>query len=91
MRKRPLLTCGAWLIALLLITLPEPVWACATCFGASDSNLARGMNMGIFSLLAVITCVLGGLSAFFVFLAKRASQHPEPERHETDPATAHSK
>ncbi len=60
-------------LALLLITLPPPALACAACFGRSDSRMAEGMNMGIFSLLAVITCVLGGVAAFFIYLAKRSA------------------
>jgi len=49
------------------------ILACAACFGKSDSPLALGVNWGIFSLLAVVVCVLGGISAFFIFLAKRAA------------------
>lgn len=60
--------------AVLLLVASQPAaLACATCFGKSDSNLAAGMNAGIFVLLLVITSVLGGLAAFFVYLARRAS------------------
>jgi hypothetical protein len=48
--------------------------ACAACYGQSDSAMAAGMNWGILSLLVIITCVLGGVAAFFVFLARRASR-----------------
>lgn len=48
--------------------------ACATCFGASDSPMAQGMNWGIFSLLAVVVCMLSGIAGFFVFLAKKSAQ-----------------
>lgn len=48
--------------------------ACTACFGKSDSNMAQGMNMGIFVLLLVITMVLAGVASFFVFIAKRTSQ-----------------
>ena len=57
---------------------PARVLACAACFGESDSPLARGMNWGIFSLLAVIVCVLGGVASFFVYLGRRASATVEP-------------
>ena len=53
--------------------LPHSALACATCFGKTDSKLAEGMNMGIFSLLAVVVCVLGAIASFFVYLAKRSS------------------
>jgi hypothetical protein len=43
--------------------------------------MARGMNWGIFSLLGVIVLVLGGVAAFFVYLARRAaSLAAEPVR-----------
>jgi hypothetical protein len=52
---------------------PDSLWACAACYGASDSPLAAGMNWGIFSLLGVVVAVLGGIAAFFVFLARKAA------------------
>lgn len=62
-------------IAILLVALSQPsMQACTACFGKSDSNLAKGMNMGIFALLLVITAVLCGVAGFFVFLAKRSSE-----------------
>jgi hypothetical protein len=58
--------------ALLLVASPN-TWACAACFGRSDSKMAEGMNMGILSLMAVIGLVLGGLVSFFVYVAKRTA------------------
>ena len=58
---------------LILALLPQPVRACAACFGQSDSPLAKGMNMGIFSLLAVIVSVLGGIAAFAIYLVRRSA------------------
>ena len=58
---------------LLWLARPGALWACAACYGQSDSPLARGMNWGIFSLLAVVVCVLGGIATFFVFLAKKSA------------------
>jgi len=52
---------------------PGPLWACAACAGQSDSAMAKGMNWGIFSLLAVVAVVLGGVTSFFVFLAKKSA------------------
>ena len=62
-------------ILFFLLAVPHPVMACAACFGASDSALAKGMNMGIFALLGVIVMVLGGIASFFVYLARRAGTH----------------
>ena len=51
---------------------PGPLLACAACYGQSDSPMAQGMNWGIFSLLAVIVSVLGGIGGFFIFLARKS-------------------
>lgn len=63
------------IIAVVLSWLMRPasLWACAACYGASDSPMARGMNWGIFTLLAVVLCVLGTFATFIVFLAKRSA------------------
>jgi len=58
--------------------------ACATCFGKSDSKLAAGMNWGIFTLLVIVMGVLGGISAFFIFIARRTAQVGR-EKAETNP------
>ena len=56
----------------VLAAIPQPLVACSACFGASDSDMAKGMNMGIFSLLGVVVIVLGGIAAFFIYLVRRA-------------------
>ena len=70
---------------------PNALWACAACYGQSDSPLAQGMNWGIFSLLAVVVFVLGSLASFFVYLGRKSAQleadaapgsSPEPARKE---------
>ena len=65
-------------VALALLA-PVRGWSCSACFGASDSPLAVGFNMGILSLLAVTMMVLGGIATFFIYLARRsaglAAQH----------------
>ncbi len=38
--------------------------------------MARGMNWGIMTLLAVIGCVLGGIVSFFVYLGWRSAKGP---------------
>jgi hypothetical protein len=81
---RLLMSCAAG----LLMTLPGTAHACAACFGQSDSPLAKGMNMGILSLLAVVTFVLGGFVAFFIFLVKRSSLTPMPDEVSQQPEAA---
>ena len=66
------------LAAFALVTLTSPAaWACAACFGKSDSKLAEGMNWGIASLLFVVVGVLGGVASFFIFLAKKSASLTE--------------
>ena len=64
------------LIAATLCALafqPHSLFACAACYGASDSPMAKGMNWGILSLLGVVVCVLGSIASFFVFIGKRSA------------------
>jgi hypothetical protein len=49
-------------------------WACATCFGSSDSKMAEGMNMGIVTLLAVVGVMLTSLAVSFVVMARRSAR-----------------
>lgn len=59
-------------LLLLILALESP--ACTACFGRSDSEMAKGMNMGIFFLLSVLLLVLGGIVSFFIFIIRRASR-----------------
>jgi heme/copper-type cytochrome/quinol oxidase subunit 2 len=61
------------LIALALMTAPS-AFACATCYGASDSPLAQGMNWGIMVLLGFIGSVLLAVTCFFIYIVRRASE-----------------
>jgi hypothetical protein len=56
-----------------LLAGAQAALACATCYGQSDSSLAKGMNMGILALLGFIGLVLGGVASFFVFIIRRAA------------------
>ncbi len=62
-----------WCAILGLALSPHSLLACAACYGQSDSAMARGMNWGIASLLAIILLVLGGIGAFFIHLARRSA------------------
>lgn len=57
--------------------LPRSLWACAACYGQSDSAMAAGMNWGILSLLGMIVVVLGGVAGFFFFLIRRSTASAE--------------
>jgi hypothetical protein len=56
----------------VLALRPESLLACAACYGQSDSPLAQGLNWGIFTLLGVVVCVLGGITMFFVHISQRS-------------------
>ena len=57
--------------AALAAFAPSPLFACAACYGRSDSPLASGMNWGIFTLMAVIVTVLGAFASFFIYIVRR--------------------
>ena len=63
---------SAGFFSAMLLT-PAPLWACAACYGQSDSALANGMNWGIFSLLAVVATVLGTITSFFVYIGRKSA------------------
>jgi heme/copper-type cytochrome/quinol oxidase subunit 2 len=62
------------MIALAILSFAPAALACSACYGKSDSALAQGMNNGIFVLLGFIGLVLVGVSAFFVFIIRRAAR-----------------
>jgi len=55
---------GAWRLDL------GALFACAACYGKSDSPLASGMNWGIFTLMGVILTVLTCIALFFVHVIR---------------------
>lgn len=59
---------------LLAVVTRSSALACATCYGASDSPLAQGMNWGILTLLGFIGAVLFGIVAFFVHVGRNAAR-----------------
>src|ERR1035441_1306478 len=59
-------------LIVMLALQPHLLLACAACAGQSDSPMAKGMNLGILSLLAMIGVVLGGVASFFVYLGKKS-------------------
>jgi hypothetical protein len=74
-----------WAVMAGWLASPASLRACAACFGKSDSNMARSLNAGIFSLLGVVVTVLMGAASFFVFLSRKAAAS-QAEQTETPPA-----
>jgi hypothetical protein len=70
--KRPLCgrIAGAALAALAAAVVESG--ACATCFGAPDHPMTRGLNSGLLTLLAVTYATVIGLPLMFIVMARRA-------------------
>ena len=57
-----------------IFILPNSASACAVCFGAPDSQIAKGVSWSVIALLGIVMIVLTGVTAFFVYIAKRARE-----------------
>ena len=57
---------AAWL------ALPRAAAACATCYGAADSPMTKGMNNGILTLIALVGVVYVGIGKVFLDFRRRA-------------------
>jgi hypothetical protein len=68
------LTSFVAVVTLAFLASPHSALACSACYGASDSPLAQGMNMGILFLLGVIGSVLAAITAFFIFVARNSAR-----------------
>ena len=70
----------AGLMVVALIASAQPASACATCFGAEDSGLTKGMNGAIMTLLALVGVVQFGFVAMFagfIIRSKRLREHKD--------------
>ena len=55
------------------------VLACPLCFGAAETPLINGANLGVLMLLGVTLAVQGGFVAFFIYLRTRAKRMADAE------------
>ena len=62
----------AWLVAIVLAHVAPVAQACSVCMGDPNSNDASALNAAIFLMLGCIGGVLGLLTAFGVYLYRRA-------------------
>ena len=67
------------LAALAAAGMPSRLFACAACFGRTDSPLAVGMNWGILTLLGVVLTVLSGILVFFVHIIRKEEAQSQPQ------------
>jgi hypothetical protein len=63
-----------FIAALLAGGAPTSLFACAACYGQSDSPLAQGMNYGIFTLLGVVLAVLTVFLVGFVHIVRKSEK-----------------
>jgi hypothetical protein len=46
--------------------------ACSVCYGDPDSGMSKGLGWGVAALLGVVVMVLGDITTFFVYIAKKS-------------------
>jgi hypothetical protein len=73
------------LLVYLAVVAHSTAFACATCYGASDSPLAQGMNWGIMVLLGFIGSVMLGIVAFFVHVGRNSGKMSVPGPNSNNP------
>jgi len=77
--RRAVLVVIALILGLDLI-LPQIASACATCFGAADAPMTKGMNNAILMLIGVVGVVYVGIGKVAWDFRKRSKRLAEKER-----------
>ena len=65
--------------AFLALALPQIASACATCFGAPDAPMTKGMNNAILLLIACVGVVYVGIGKVAWDFRKRSKRLAEKE------------
>jgi len=73
----------SFLIVLGVTAMPHGASACSVCFGDPTSPASKGLAWAVFALLGVVFVVLGGFTAFLIFLARRAAAVHAPSDFQT--------
>ncbi|HEX6642277.1 MAG TPA: hypothetical protein VF215_14250 [Thermoanaerobaculia bacterium] len=60
---------------MLLLAMTPVALACPVCFGAPDDPMVKGVNNGIWVLLALVALVQVGFAAMFWSFWRRAREH----------------
>jgi len=53
----------------------HPLMACSSCFSKGTGKMAEGANMAILSLGLIISILLCGFAAFFIYLWKKSRDY----------------
>ena len=64
----------------LTLALPQIASACATCFGAPDAPMTKGMNNAILLLIGVVGLVYVGIGKVALDFRKRSKRLAEKEK-----------
>jgi hypothetical protein len=65
--------------AAVMIGGGSSVLACPVCFGADESSMIEGTNLGVLVMLAILFAVQGGFVGFFLYLRKHAKRNANVE------------
>ena len=69
----------------------EPVFACPVCFGANDSQMAKGLNMGIWVLFGITALMLTLFGSLFLTIWFRIMRYTKSGGGLTAGPLAHSR
>ena len=77
------------IIIALAALAPAKLFACAACYGKSDSAMAVGMNWAIFTLGVTVATVLGAFLTFLIYaIRKSEALEAAAQKKSTEPAKA---
>jgi hypothetical protein len=65
--------------AAVMIGAGSSVLACPVCFGADESSMIQGTNLGVLVMLAILFAVQGGFVGFFLYLRRCAKRNADLE------------
>ena len=68
------------ILTAIVLALPQIASACATCFGAPDAPMTKGMNNAILMLMGVVGLVYVGIGKVAWDFRKRSRRLAEKEK-----------
>jgi uncharacterized membrane protein YphA (DoxX/SURF4 family) len=71
---------AACMACVIALALPQIALACATCFGAPDAPMTKGMNNAILMLMGVVGVVYVGIGKVALDFRRRSKRMAEKEK-----------
>ncbi|HEX7186476.1 MAG TPA: hypothetical protein VF756_31940 [Thermoanaerobaculia bacterium] len=68
-----------WVTGAALLALPRIAAACATCYGAPDAPMTRGMNNAILTLVGIVGLMYVGIGKVIWDFRKRSKRLEEKQ------------